>query len=323
MGNLNFSRYALYISAAAALLAGCGGSQPPIGAPGAMRTLTIATQGGRGKSWMLPDAKSSDLLYVATGDNVYVLSYPQGKLVGSLGIVGNNLCSDSKGDVFIPSGGYTIFEYSHGAIGPIRKLADGDIPLGCAVDPITGNLAVTNEASGCGEVAIYPNAQEPALWYRDAAICMFGLDGYDQHGNLFADGTGSANVLAELPSGSTTFTNFALDHRFDAYDSVQWDGKYITLSNPTTLAIYRLQFGASSFKVIGTTHVHHWQSAYNGRWPYTQTWLQGGSFIAQSSNLAELGLWRYPKGGNANKVIGPFKSGDVNIYGVTISLAPH
>jgi hypothetical protein len=29
-------RYALSLSAAAALLAGCGGSQPPIGAPGTM-----------------------------------------------------------------------------------------------------------------------------------------------------------------------------------------------------------------------------------------------------------------------------------------------
>jgi hypothetical protein len=32
----DFSRYALCSSAAAAFLAGCGGSQPPIGAPGAM-----------------------------------------------------------------------------------------------------------------------------------------------------------------------------------------------------------------------------------------------------------------------------------------------
>jgi hypothetical protein len=32
----DLSRYALSASVAAALLTGCGGSQPPIGAPGAM-----------------------------------------------------------------------------------------------------------------------------------------------------------------------------------------------------------------------------------------------------------------------------------------------
>jgi hypothetical protein len=36
MRSLEFGRYALNMGSAAALLAGCGGSQPPIGAPGAM-----------------------------------------------------------------------------------------------------------------------------------------------------------------------------------------------------------------------------------------------------------------------------------------------
>jgi hypothetical protein len=40
---------------AAAMLAGCGGSQPPIGAPGAIpEASAIAPHAVRGKSWMLP-----------------------------------------------------------------------------------------------------------------------------------------------------------------------------------------------------------------------------------------------------------------------------
>jgi hypothetical protein len=43
---------------AAATPAGCGASQPPIGAPGAMPQGTrIATHAEHGKSWMLPEAK--------------------------------------------------------------------------------------------------------------------------------------------------------------------------------------------------------------------------------------------------------------------------
>ena len=37
MESLNFVRCVLGICAAAAVLAGCGGSQPPVSAPGAMR----------------------------------------------------------------------------------------------------------------------------------------------------------------------------------------------------------------------------------------------------------------------------------------------
>ena len=65
MRSLDFSRYVLGSCAVAAMLAGCGGSQPPIGATGAMpQTSAVATHADRGKSWMLPEATSQDLLYV-------------------------------------------------------------------------------------------------------------------------------------------------------------------------------------------------------------------------------------------------------------------
>ena len=78
-------RYALSSCVAAAMLAGCGGSQPPIGVLGAApQTSAVARHADRGKSWMLPEAKSKDLLYVSTSDSVYVFSYPKGTLVGTL-----------------------------------------------------------------------------------------------------------------------------------------------------------------------------------------------------------------------------------------------
>lgn len=316
--------YPLTIGGAVTMLVGCGGSQSLISTPGRMPQTSAAARGAEhGRSWMLPDAKSENLLYVATGDNVYVLSYPHGKLVGSLGIAGNNLCSDRQGDVFIPTAGYEVVEYAHGGSSPIETLNDGDIPLGCAVDPTTGNLAVTNEASGAGEVAIFPDSKAPSTWYRDPEIYTYGLCGYDAKGNLFVDGSGSGNFLAELPHGQSTFRNYALNGSFDVFGSVQWDGRHMTLSNPTTDQIYRLKLGKSSLEVVGTTQIDGWQNNYSGHWPYIQTWLHGTSFVAQSSSLAKLGLWRYPKGGDASKVIGPFENGPANVYGVTVSLAPH
>ena len=48
MKSLEVSSYTLAMGAAAALLAGCGGSQPPIGAPGAMPLLGMPIAADRG-----------------------------------------------------------------------------------------------------------------------------------------------------------------------------------------------------------------------------------------------------------------------------------
>jgi hypothetical protein len=61
--------------------AGCAGSQPPIGASGAVAlTSALATRTARGKSWMEPNTSSRDLIYATGGcGGVCVLSYPAGK----------------------------------------------------------------------------------------------------------------------------------------------------------------------------------------------------------------------------------------------------
>ena len=145
---------ALSACTAVAMLAGCGGSQPPTGAPGSMpQTSAIATHADRGKSWMLPGSSSgSDLLYVVGRKGaVYVLTYPQGKLVGELGLPyavnSGNICSDKNGNILVPDV-YEIVEYAHGGTQPVATLNDiYYYSLACSVDPTTGNLAVTKRVS--------------------------------------------------------------------------------------------------------------------------------------------------------------------------------
>ena len=108
MKSFGLGTYALSGGVAVALLAGCGGSQPPIGAPGAMpQTSAIATHADRGKSWMLPEAKGEDLIYAVGGcGGTCILSYPGGKVVGAItgydgGAYESADCSDAKGNVYI------------------------------------------------------------------------------------------------------------------------------------------------------------------------------------------------------------------------------
>ncbi len=235
MKSLDFGLCLVSALAIGVSVAGCGGLQPPIGASRAMSQSPIATHAAHDGTWMRPKAASQDLLYVATGDNLYVLSYPKGRLIGTLGITAYNICSNSKGDVFVPSAGYQIVEYAHNGK-RIQTLQDGDVPLSCAVDPISGTLAVTNEGSGAGEVAIYANAQGSPQYYRDPDISTYGLSGYDNSGDLFVDGSGPENIVAELPRRNHVFSRTTCSNsRFDAFDALQWDGTHMTMSNPLRL----------------------------------------------------------------------------------------
>jgi hypothetical protein len=157
MKNLGLGRYALCSCVAAALLAGCGGSQPPIGASGAMpQTSAIATHTTHGKSWMLPEARGRNLLYVSSGSSVYVYTYPRAKMVGVLADfeATRGECVDKAGDVFIIDHYAGVDEYAHGGTSPIAMLdPPWSFNLGCSVDPTTGNLAVTG---GGDAVTIFP-----------------------------------------------------------------------------------------------------------------------------------------------------------------------
>ena len=328
------SRCALCLSITAAMLAGCG-SQPPIGAPGAMPQGRTATQAKHGGSWMLPEAKSEDLLYIAAWPGygaVYVYTYPKGQLVGTLTGFAEPFgeCTDSAGDVFIvafsntsSSSSSTIYEYAHGGTSPIATLSDPNVAFGCALDPTTGNLA----ASG-GGVAIYQHATgNPTIYSSGFA---FHYCGYDDKGNLYlsaaSDRYGNQAQLIRLASGSSEFEQISVNAKLYAYSlwpSVQWDGKHITVtSNPDRkpLLIYRLHISGSSATIVGTTEVSSSKNNYNG-----QTRIQGDTIVG--TGYAKRGnenafLWRYPAGGAPRsqiKKVGNVRAPEVS--GVTVSVA--
>ena len=165
---------ALCIAEAAALLASCGGSQPPIGVPGAMPPSHATAEGAaHGKSWMLSEAKNQDLLYISSPlrSEVDVFTFPQAILVERLKnlSVASGLCSDKAGNVWVvtqdTSGVGTLIEFAHGSKSPITTLSiPGSRPSGCAVDPSTGDLAVGHSNN---EVSVYPNAQGTPATYSD------------------------------------------------------------------------------------------------------------------------------------------------------------
>jgi hypothetical protein len=306
-------RHTLVASLAALALAACGGGS----------SATVASLGSsensvtpdRHRSWMSPDAKKRDLLYVSDQgtDDVYAYSYPAGKLKGTL--TGFNepygLCTDKEGDIFIVNTeAAEILEYKHGRTSPIATLGDsGEYPVGCSVDPTTGNLAVTNfQASGSkpGSLAIYADAKGSPTLYDAANVRLYEFCGYDVSGNVFVDGYTSSGsfALAELPKGGSTFTDISLNTTIYQPGGVQWDGKYLAVGdqyydNRPEAAIYQVSVAGSVGTVVNTIRLTQGSDDVQ----VVQFWKSGANVIAGNFFTKSVGFWSYPAGGNPRKVI--------------------
>jgi hypothetical protein len=335
MRSRDLNRFALSVYAAA-MLAGCGGTQPLIGTPGAMaETSALATHAGRGKSWMLPEAKKEDLLYATISgcNGTCVYSYPDGKLVGTMDAGnGGGLCADARGNVFVPSYGTSsssvIYEFAHGRTNPIATIdVPGFFAASCSVDPTTGNLAVPFlcDTSSCGNansLAIYQGAKGQPTIYQDTNVGVFAYCGYDDAGNLFADGSGGKYVLdfAELPEGGISFLDLSVDQSISSPGQVQWDGSYITIQDEAKPgSIYQLEISGSTAITVGVTELKG-LTGYSG-----QSWIQGHTIIVGSKprgKRSNIRFWPYPAGGKAYNYIKGFSKG-ARVYGLTVSLAKH
>ena len=317
----DFSRSAFGICAAAAMLAGCGGSQPPIGAQSAMpQSPSITTHAQRGGSWMLPEAKSEDLIYTGR-EPIYVLSFPALKLVGTIDTrAGLGICSNKNGDVFMTYPPGEIVEYAHGGTQPIATLY---LPgfyetWGCGVDPTSGDLAVALGGSG---IAIFPDARGSARVYPGSGP-DFIFCGYDNLGNLFVDGfpiSDGSFQLAELRKGHSALANISLDRYIKQPGQVQWDGKYVTVQDRSRFGgVYRVKVSGSVATVVGTTK-------FEEKGPKQESWIQDHSVVSsyrknwKSTNL--IGVWKYPAGGEVIKSVSvdPVPGA---FLGLTISVAP-
>jgi|SRR5580700_574649 hypothetical protein len=277
-----------------------------------------------GASWILPEATSQDLLYISDAKTVSIYGYPQGNLVGILKrfYLPAGMCVDKSGDVFIVDTGYAkIFEYAHGGKKRLSTLASPTRdPVGCAVDPVTGNLAVGSEGFGSSPtVAVFKSARGKPTTYEDSAFYQFYFCGYDD-GDLFIDGItapGSGHFgVAELGKGRSSLHNVTVDEYVTFPGGVQWDGKYLAIGDQLN-NVYEFAISGYQGKAVGTTRFE------SGARYVKQFWIQNDVIIAPNvykkharSNVL---LFDYPTGGKAFMKI---TDGVSDAQGAVVSLAP-
>jgi hypothetical protein len=280
---------------------------------------------------MLPEAVGRDLLYITKPfypgpRDAYVYTYPQGKLVGRLAGLGapEGECVDKEGNVFIVNSyvdtyDSAVYEYAHGGTSPIATLY---IPYagatGCSIDPTSEKLAVSG-GSRAAVVSIF--AYKPKRGWRfpktyTVPNTSYGsFCGYDAKGNLYFDGTNQSQAfeLAELPSGSDSFTTVTLNQSISAPGQVQWHDKYLAIGDAgvSPSVIYQFSISGSSATEVGSTTL-------SGSKRVEQFWIQGNAVIGPDYSGTDAGFWPYPSGGSATRTISLNSP-----FGATVSLNPY
>jgi hypothetical protein len=247
---------AVYIIATLAFLTGCGAYAPSTRAPVGIFANEAQVDPQTG-SWMLPEAKSEDLIYVTNGQTVQVFAYPSGKPEGQLNGFesASGACVDGKGNVFITDfKPVAIFEYAHGGTKRIATYRLKNVgPFGCAVSPTTGDLAATGSSSN---VDIFkPGSHKPSI-INDPKMFFNYFCAYDNAGNLYVDGTQSARgapLVSKLLAGSTTFSTLQLDAPIDTTTNIEWDGKHLVALSYGPPPIKTVHPRIFQFSISGST----------------------------------------------------------------------
>jgi hypothetical protein len=280
----------------------------------------IGALGSREKA----DSHARGFLYAAGDGESYVLSYPAGKIVGTIDVGALGACADPRGNVYLTES-ESLAEYSNGGTKPISTISVPGESVGCSVDSLTGNIAVTYANNSHSDVSVFPSGGS-ASTYEVALDVLYC--GYDGQGDLFVDGIGKQRFdLEELPYGGSAFASVSISPGISQNPGqVQYDGTYITVegiaSPPKNSGpvIYRLSVSGSAATVVGKTTVSGSFGASE------QSWIDGSRMFIPyahggSGEAETIGTWRYPAGGNAFKVVKHVTQKDGRLNGIAFGRA--
>lgn len=304
---------------ALASLVGCSGGfqgAPPLSPVGPLATHPAS----RATSTA---GHASDLLYVTDSQDgdVYMISLPSGrpagKITGFYQLAGD--CADGQGDVFIAdSGNSAIREYRHGAKVAFNVLNDRPwVPSACAVDPVSGNLAVANccGTRDVGSVAVYAEAKGQPRYHRFHGMQYYYYCAYDSRGDLFADGVtaGSDNFeLLEIPHGAHALRSVTLTPPIagEAGLPLAWDGSYLDIANPSSNRIDRYTVSGDKGSLADTVNLQQASGVIGPFWIASSGKTKTLYAPIVEDSIPSVGVYRYPAGGEPIKtlydVIAPF-----------------
>src|SRR5580658_5951256 len=253
-----------------------------------------------------PKSKTFEYVFNDYGSYASIFDYPKstkeiGQIAGDGGQGCTNVLHGYGKKIFWNVGGQTqITEYKVPQT-PIKTLSvTYSFPTSCAMNA-SGDLAVGiffESGAGGGDVVIFKNASGSGTVYTTPLDAEY-FDGYDNQGNLFADGLTRSGyfALVELPKGSGTFKTVTTSNSPEFPGSVQWDGTHLTVFDQDRSETYQ-------YTVSGTTATLKNTVSYSGAGDCAQTWIVKGNLYCGDATNGEGEVFKYPAGGSAIAVLG-------------------
>lgn len=247
--------------------------------------------------------KVTDYEYIFSdyGSYASIFDYPKStQQIGSIYGDGGQGCANvldgyGKGKFWNVGGQAQITEYQVPQKALKTLSVNYSFPSSCGMDT-SGDLAVGilyASGAGGGDVVIFKNATGKPTVYKTPLDEEF-FDGYDNQGNLFADGflgDRSDFALVELPKGSSKFVTIKTSNVIDFPGSVQWDGKYITVFDQDAANVYQYTVSGTKATLQGTVSLA-------GAGDCAQTWIVKGLIYCGDAGNNDGSVYKYPAGGN-------------------------
>jgi hypothetical protein len=235
-----------------------------------------------------------------------VFDYPTStQQISQINNVGGQGCSDvlygyGKKTFWIVAADNQITDYKTRGDTTIKTLSDSvGQPSSCGTDT-SGDLAVgILSGPGAGDVVIYKNATGSGTVMSTPLEDEY-FDGYDNNGNLFADGfsrTTGAFQLVELAKGSSTFKAITTSNTVLFPGSVQWDGTYLTVVDQEAASMYQYTVSGTAATLKGTVSL-------TGSSDCAQTWIAKGVVYCADAGNSNGEVFNYPAGGSPIAVLG-------------------
>lgn len=342
----SWALYAFVASSAAAVLAGCGAAGAPSQSIANVPTHSLATymlartdrtgivpeqRLARGQSWMDSNASKRHLIYASDMKygtvDVYDYRVKDGKLEGQLTgfTYPYGECLDRLNNVYIVDfDASTITEFAHAGTSPIAVADDSyGNPIGCSVDPTTGDVAVSNyygnSGSGSGGIVIYAGGLTgTATNYRDPNLHYLYPPGYDNKGNVYVEGMSSADIngIAELPKGGGNLIDLTLSGAsIGSPAGVQWVNPYVVFADTGyegsyTEGLYSTTISGTTATVVSTSQLIDtcFMSGNPENTDVVQPFIYGSKKNRKvlGGNLwcaSRIDIWALAQGGDPNRVL--------------------
>jgi len=333
--------YAMSVLAAAALVAGCNGASSTGMTPASGTGTSMASHAGSGftplahraqdafigvqpgkihnghtKTWISPDIARSPRLFFQSdyGNSVVdVYAMPSMTLKATLsGFSGpQGLCADSAGNVYVDNTNtLQVLKYSRtGSLLATYNDSYG-YPVGCSVDPATGNLAVSNifGLSGAGQILVFTSPSASPTVLSNPSQYYYYFVGYGPGSSIWTSGKNSYGTYMVSGCGSSSCSTIPLSGGTIYFPGgVQWDnsrGEWVLFDQLCNDSNEACSYPVSGSGVLGTPTDY---SNYNGGGAcdivqgtiaaHGMKYVAGGDYEYCGGSSSFSGRWAYTAGG--------------------------